>query len=61
MAKDPVCGMEVDEKTAPAKSEHMGKTYYFCAPGCKKAFDENPAKYSGGGGHEMAGHGGHQM
>ncbi len=61
MAKDPVCGMMVDEKTAPAKSEHMGKTYYFCAPGCKKAFDENPAKYTGGGGHEMAGHGGHQM
>ena len=61
MAIDPVCGMEVDEKTAPAKSEHMGKTYYFCAPGCKKAFDENPAKYTEGGGHEMAGHSGHQM
>ncbi len=61
MAKDPVCGMEVDEKMAPAKSEHIGKTYYFCSPGCKKAFDENPAKYTGGGGHEMAGHGGHQM
>ncbi|MCL5074661.1 MAG: YHS domain-containing protein [Chloroflexi bacterium] len=45
MAKDPVCGMEVDEKTAPAKSEHMGKTYYFCAVGCKKAFEKNPAKY----------------
>ncbi len=45
MAKDPVCGMEVDEKSAPAKSEYMGKTYYFCAPGCKKAFDDNPAKY----------------
>ncbi len=61
IAKDPVCGMEVDEKKAPAKSEHMGKTYYFCAPACKKAFDENPAKYTGGGGHEMAGHGSHQM
>ncbi len=45
MAKDPVCGMEVDEKKAAAKSEHMGKTYYFCAPGCKHAFDENPQKY----------------
>jgi len=45
MAKDPVCGMEVDEKKAAAKSEHMGKTYYFCARGCKKAFDENPEKY----------------
>ena len=47
MAKDPVCGMEVDEKTAAAKSEYNGKTYYFCALGCKKAFDENPTKYIG--------------
>ncbi len=61
MAKDPVCGMDVDEKTAAARSEHGGKTYYFCALGCKKAFDENPAKYTGGGGPEMAGHGSHQM
>ncbi len=37
MAKDPVCGMEVDEKTAPAKSEHMGKTYYFCSPGVQES------------------------
>jgi len=35
MAKDPVCGMEVDEKKAPAKSQHIGKTYYFCAPAQK--------------------------
>lgn len=45
MAKDPVCSMECDEKTAPAKQEYKGKTYYFCAPGCKKAFDEDPEKY----------------
>jgi YHS domain-containing protein len=45
MAKDPVCGMEVDEATAEWTSVHMGKTYYFCAPGCKKTFDENPMKY----------------
>jgi YHS domain-containing protein len=30
MAKDSVCGMEIDEKKAPAKSQHMEKTYYFC-------------------------------
>jgi YHS domain-containing protein len=47
MAKDPVCKMEVDEKTAPATSEYKGKTYYFCAIGCKKAFDANPEKYAG--------------
>jgi YHS domain-containing protein len=45
MAKDPVCKMEVDEKTAPAKYEYKGKVYYFCAPGCKQAFVRNPEKY----------------
>jgi YHS domain-containing protein len=45
MAKDPVCKMEVDEKTAKYKTVHKGKTYYFCAPGCKKAFEKNPNKY----------------
>ena len=38
MAIDPVCKMEVGEKTAKSKSEYKGKTYYFCAPGCKKEF-----------------------
>ena len=45
MAKGPVCGMEVDEKKAATTSKYKGKTYYFCAPGCKKAFDSNPEKY----------------
>jgi YHS domain-containing protein len=45
MAIDPVCKMTVDEKTAPAKSDYKGKTYYFCALGCKKAFDKDPQKY----------------
>ena len=40
-----VCGMMIDPKTAAAKSEYKGKTYYFCAPGCKKAFDKDPEKY----------------
>ena len=46
MAKDLVCGMDIDEKEAAATSTHKGKTYYFCAPGCKKTFDENPEKYA---------------
>lgn len=45
MAKDPICGMSVNEETARHRSEHQGKTYYFCSPGCKAEFDENPAKY----------------
>jgi YHS domain-containing protein len=39
--------MEVDEKTAQWKSEYQGKTYYFCAPGCKSSFDKDPEKYLG--------------
>ncbi len=45
MAKDPVCGMDVDEKTAAGKSEYKGQTYYFCSTGCKKSFDKEPEKY----------------
>ncbi len=45
MAIDPVCKMEVDEMTAQFKTEYEGKTYYFCAPGCKKSFDREPDKY----------------
>jgi YHS domain-containing protein len=47
MAKDPVCGMMVDEKKAKFKSDYKGKTYYFCAPTCKTTFDKNPTKYTG--------------
>ena len=45
MAKDPVCNMDVDEKKAAATADYKGKTYYFCAAGCKKAFLQNPEKY----------------
>jgi len=46
MAKDPVCGMQVDEAKAAATSTYKGKTYYFCAAVCKKSFDENPEEYA---------------
>lgn len=54
MAKDPVCEMNVDEKTAKFKSDYTRKTYYFCSQACKTTFDKNPAKYAGG-------HSGHSM
>jgi Cu+-exporting ATPase len=55
MAKDPVCDMEVEETKAAATSVYEGKTYYFCAVGCKKAFDQDPQKYLG----KEEGHHGH--
>src|SRR3984893_13199974 len=37
--------MNVDHDRAAAKVEHGGKTYYFCAPGCAKRFQQAPGKY----------------
>jgi YHS domain-containing protein len=45
MAKDPVCGMMVDEKKAAATSQHKGKSYYFCSVACKQQFEKNPNQY----------------
>jgi YHS domain-containing protein len=45
MAIDPVCKMQVDETKAAGTSQYQGKTYYFCAMGCKRKFDEKPEKY----------------
>ena len=39
--------MEVKETHAAATSTYQGKTYYFCAPGCKRAFEKEPEKYLG--------------
>ncbi len=49
MAVDPVCGMQVDDKKAAATSDYKGQKYYFCAVGCKRAFDREPEKYLGKG------------
>ncbi len=43
--KDVVCEMVIDPETAAATSEYKGRTYYFCAPGCKVTFDKDPEKY----------------
>ena len=42
---DPVCGMDVTPESAAGTSEYKGVTYYFCAPGCKRSFDKDTAKY----------------
>jgi uncharacterized membrane protein YraQ (UPF0718 family)/YHS domain-containing protein len=44
-AKDPVCGMTVDHHKTPHRSEHAGKTVYFCSAHCKARFDEDPERY----------------
>ena len=45
MARDPVCGMAVDEKSTRYKTETNGKAYYFCSPGCLAEFRADPTKF----------------
>jgi Cu+-exporting ATPase len=44
MAKDPVCGMDVNPEEA-ASSVYKDKKYYFCSNACQQKFDENPEKF----------------
>ena len=44
-AIDPVCGMTVTVDAASPSVEHDGTTYYFCCPGCRAAFEKDPASY----------------
>jgi Cu+-exporting ATPase len=39
--------MKVDIATAEYMSEHEGEPVYFCSPGCKQAFDQDPVQYLG--------------
>lgn len=49
MARDPVCGMLVDKRTAqftlPAPVNMPMDTLYFCSADCKSLFEQNPEKY----------------
>jgi len=40
IAKDPVCGMEVDTTSALNVTKY-GRTYYFCSKSCKREFMES--------------------
>ncbi|MBC7544190.1 MAG: YHS domain-containing protein [Candidatus Sericytochromatia bacterium] len=42
LTKDPICGMNVDEATAP-HAERAGKTFYFCCEKCQQKFLATPA------------------
>jgi xanthine dehydrogenase accessory factor len=39
-ARDPICGMLVDIRTARYTTELGGETFYFCCAGCKTTFDQ---------------------
>jgi len=44
-ANDPVCGMEIDVKTAAHKSIQANNVYYFCSTICQNEFNKDPEKY----------------
>ena len=44
-AIDPVCGMSVDVAGARFTAEHESVTYFFCCPGCRRAFQKTPAAW----------------
>ncbi len=48
-AIDPNCQMKVDTGNPPGgSSEYQGTTYYFCTPGCKVAFEQDPESHLSG-------------
>lgn len=47
-AVDPVCGMTVDPAATPHHAEHGGRTWFFCAAGCRAKFLSDPARFAAG-------------
>ena len=48
-ATDPVCDMRMDTRNPPGGAhDYGGTTYYFCGPGCKRAFEKEPKAYLSG-------------
>jgi xanthine dehydrogenase accessory factor len=45
-AVDPVCGMSVEIAGARFTHDHLGKTVYFCCPGCRTAFIADPEAFA---------------
>lgn len=45
MVKDPVCGMEIEEKDAVATRQVGGRSYHFCSEACVAKFEADPRRY----------------
>ena len=48
MAKDQVCGMQVEEAKTAVTTDYKGKTFYFCGLSCQAKFVKDPQKYADG-------------
>ncbi len=47
MARDPVCGLYVDERVARDQREYQGKLHFFCSQACKGKFERDLARLAG--------------
>jgi P-type Cu+ transporter len=45
LARDPVCGMNVNPATAKHVYQHAQNKYYFCCAGCVEKFKSDPQNY----------------
>ena len=43
--RDPVCGMEVDPKTARHRASYGGREYVLCSASCREKLLASPEKY----------------
>jgi YHS domain-containing protein len=48
MPVDPVCGKEITDLRDAPKTEYHGKLYYFESADCKRAFEDDPRRYTSG-------------
>jgi YHS domain-containing protein len=46
MPRDPVCGKEVEHRTAFATADYVQARYYFCSEECSRAFEGDPDGYA---------------
>ena len=46
VVRDPVCGMTVAAVETSLHLDHEGRRWYFCGPGCLRAFATHPAGYA---------------
>ena len=47
VARDPVCGMEVERAGARHTARHEGQTFYFCCARCRERFTAAPDEFLG--------------
>ncbi|GEM_PF-2912762 len=45
VAKDPVCGMQVEVKEGVLTVKFFDQPYYFCSLGCLGEFEKDPYRY----------------